>query len=103
MAHAKNLGEPFMAHLENLYNIPWLHNQQMLSLFLRQKYFFPIKMLAICTPMNQIALSPNFLESAYSRSMSTTKIILIISSSTKILYLEDILLKCLPKNKTLIF
>ena len=21
MAHAKNLGEPFMAHLENLYNI----------------------------------------------------------------------------------
>ena len=24
MAHAKNLGEPFMAHLEDLYNIPWL-------------------------------------------------------------------------------
>ena len=24
MAHAKNLGEPFMAHLENLHNIPWL-------------------------------------------------------------------------------
>ena len=24
MAHAKNLGEPFMAHLENLYNIPCL-------------------------------------------------------------------------------
>ena len=24
MAHAKNLGEPFMAHLENLYNIPWV-------------------------------------------------------------------------------
>ena len=23
MAHAKNLGEPFMAHLENLYNILW--------------------------------------------------------------------------------
>ena len=22
MAHAKNLGEPFMAHLDNLYNIP---------------------------------------------------------------------------------
>ena len=22
MARAKNLGEPFMAHLENLYNIP---------------------------------------------------------------------------------
>ena len=22
MAHTKNLGEPFMAHLENLYNIP---------------------------------------------------------------------------------
>ena len=22
MAHAKNLGEPFMAHLENFYNIP---------------------------------------------------------------------------------
>ena len=22
MAHAKNLGEPFMAHLENLYDIP---------------------------------------------------------------------------------
>ena len=22
MAHAKNLGGPFMAHLENLYNIP---------------------------------------------------------------------------------
>ena len=22
MAHAKNLGEPFMAHLKNLYNIP---------------------------------------------------------------------------------
>ena len=22
MAHAKNLGEPFMAHLEDLYNIP---------------------------------------------------------------------------------
>ena len=35
---------------------------------------------------------------AYSLSMSTTKIILIISSSTKILYLEDILLKCLPKK-----
>ena len=45
--------------------------------------------------MNQIALSPNFLESAYSLSMSTTKIIPmdpIISSSTIILYLEDILL-----------
>ena len=40
----------------------------------------------------------NFLESTYSLSMSTTKIILIISSSTKILYLKDILLKCLPKN-----
>ena len=25
MAHAKNLGEPFMAHLENLYNIPWIY------------------------------------------------------------------------------
>ena len=25
MAHAKNLGEPFMAHLENLYNILWLN------------------------------------------------------------------------------
>ena len=24
MAHAKNLGGPFMAHLENLYNIPCL-------------------------------------------------------------------------------
>ena len=24
MVHAKNLGEPFMAHLENLYNIPCL-------------------------------------------------------------------------------
>ena len=23
MAHARNLGEPCMAHLENLYNIPW--------------------------------------------------------------------------------
>ena len=58
-------------------------------------------MLAICTPMNQIALSPNFLESAYSLSMSTTK---IIPNITEILYLEDILLKCLPKkNKTLIF
>ena len=34
--------------------------------------------------------------------MSTTKIIRIIRSSTKILYLEDILLKCLPKNKTLV-
>ena len=22
MAHAKKIGEPFMAHLENLYNIP---------------------------------------------------------------------------------
>ena len=29
---------------------------------------------------------------------TTTKIILIISSSTKILYLKDILLKCLPKK-----
>ena len=26
MARAKNLGEPFMAHLENLYNIPWNSN-----------------------------------------------------------------------------
>ena len=25
-AHAKNLGEPFMAHLENLYNIPWFRS-----------------------------------------------------------------------------
>ena len=25
MAHAENLGETFMAHLENLYNIPCLH------------------------------------------------------------------------------
>ena len=24
MTRAKNLGEPFMAHLENLYNIPWI-------------------------------------------------------------------------------
>ena len=24
MAHAKNLGESFMAHLENLYNILWI-------------------------------------------------------------------------------
>ena len=30
MAHAKNLGEPFMAHLEDLYNIPCL---SLLSLF----------------------------------------------------------------------
>ena len=45
----------------------------------------------------------NFLESAYSLSMPTTKIILIISSSPKMLFLEDILLKCLPKkNKILI-
>ena len=51
-----------------------------------------------CTPMNKIAVSKIFFESAYSRSMSTAKIILIISSSTKILYLEDILLKCLPKT-----
>ena len=48
--------------------------------------------------MNQMHCFQNFFESAYSRSMSTTKIILIISSSTKILYLEDILLKCLPKK-----
>ena len=80
-------------------------NQQMLSLFLRQKYYFHLKMLAI---LAILANEPNctvqnFLESAYSLSMSTTKIIRIISSSTKILYLEDILLKCLPKNKTLIF
>ena len=27
MAHAKNLGEPFMAHLENLYNIPCCHTE----------------------------------------------------------------------------
>ena len=26
MARAKNLGEPFMAHLENLYDIPCVHN-----------------------------------------------------------------------------
>ena len=51
--------------------------------------------------MNQISLSPNFFESAYSRSMSTTKIILIISSSTKIPYLEDILLKCVPKKQNI--
>ena len=25
MARAKNLGEPFMAHLENSYNIPWIY------------------------------------------------------------------------------
>ena len=25
MARAKNLGEPFMAHLENLYNIPCIY------------------------------------------------------------------------------
>ena len=23
MAHAKNIGEPFMAHAKKLYNIPW--------------------------------------------------------------------------------
>ena len=28
--------------------------QQMLTLFLRQKYYFHVKMLAICNPMNQI-------------------------------------------------
>ena len=27
MAHAKKLGEPFMAHLENLYNIPCTDTQ----------------------------------------------------------------------------
>ena len=34
-------------------------NQQMLSLFRRQKYYL---MLTICTAMNQIALSPKFSE-----------------------------------------
>ena len=24
MAQAKNIGEPFMAHAKNLYNIPWV-------------------------------------------------------------------------------
>ena len=24
MAHAKNIGEPFMAHAKNIYNIPWV-------------------------------------------------------------------------------
>ena len=24
MAHAKNIGEPFMARSKNLYNIPWI-------------------------------------------------------------------------------
>ena len=33
-------------------------NQQMLSLFLRQKYYYHLKMLTICTPLDQIALSP---------------------------------------------
>ena len=23
MAHAKNIGDPLMAHAKNLYNIPW--------------------------------------------------------------------------------
>ena len=32
MARAKNLGEPFMARLENLYNIPCSHNQNIKSL-----------------------------------------------------------------------
>ena len=27
MAHAKNLGEPFMAHLENLYNIGNMYSE----------------------------------------------------------------------------
>ena len=30
MAHAKNLGEPFMAHLEDLYNIPCIDNSPIL-------------------------------------------------------------------------
>ena len=54
--------------------------------------------ILVCTPMNQIVLFPKFLESAYSLNMSTTKFILIISSSTKLLDLEDILLKSLPKK-----
>ena len=61
-------------------------------------------MLAICTPINQIALSPDFFESAYSLSiMSTTKIILIISSSIKLLFLKDTSEMFAKKNKTLIF
>ena len=31
MAHAKNLGELFMANLENLYNILWVHIVSVLS------------------------------------------------------------------------
>ena len=30
MAHAKNLGEPCMTHVENLYNIPWTFVNHML-------------------------------------------------------------------------
>ena len=33
MARAKNLGEPFMAHLENLYNIPWYYFNGVRSVF----------------------------------------------------------------------
>ena len=52
---------------------------------------FIFKISAICTQMNQITLClQNFLEWAYSLRKSTTKIILIISSSTKMLFLEDI-------------
>ena len=72
---------------------------QSANVIFRQKYYFLLKMLAICTPMNQIALSSDLFESAYALSMSTTKIIHIISSSTKLLFLKDILLKCCQKIK----
>ena len=47
-------------------------NQQMLSLFLHQKYYFHVKMLAICTPMNQIARKVFLLKISQTRQNETT-------------------------------
>ena len=38
MAHAKNLGEPFMAHLENLYNIPCIQHNSYITCCYNQSH-----------------------------------------------------------------
>ena len=57
MARAKNLGEPFMAHLENLYNIPCL----------RKFFFYKIGLIMYKYSLN---LLPEFIAHLYLRNDS---------------------------------
>ena len=58
MAHAKNIGEPFMAHAKDLYNIPCRHGQY--SQKWRLPAFTGIYKYFIDFSLNYIVDSPSY-------------------------------------------